>query len=1351
VVRVLRHVCGSVKVQEEAEGEGAGVNMGAVADLVRGDALRSLLHLASNAPKPYSSGLSRWIEVHAVDVLLTVVRHGMSGVLAEHLQRHDLLLPVLEALVTALESMVHAHQIPNLLGVVGLFKVLLQSCVAASAAGEHGFVEYVRSLDLAASQRTGSLSAVWSDALKVPLVLALLKHYIVELCATVYVEGKFSQETDVARLPPRARARAGREWGEVREDDSSAAVEGTREFKARRLAHELSASPALELSRDEAERQLRACEWDVEEAQRQLRALSRAAPGAVMALSGSAPAGGLGLRLVLPDDSAPNAPARHFVVAKVMEHGPAFRSSAVHVGDRLLKVDGAACNGMTLDALALRLKGPVGSQVTLVLQAQGDHSEDALPSRVRVVTLLRSALPDRPAYLSQVDVSDEDKEDRGGQVVERLKGAVSTQSAMSVLQKCEWDVERAVLRCEVLAQAQAIAHLLDIARELVFVGGNSVPLHNDPVHLADKRLDQEAHGRGGAAAEAGVASGGAAGLDTGQLEDGDSEQSMLKLAGRRVRDVEAFELLSELWIACPDDDVRVQLLEMGLVIYAEHPLNFFALSQTGLVGLAMDSLEFVGPDVRLRVLRVLEYVLTVERCLPLEHLCRLTRNLEAGVWRASTASLVLSNVIKWLHFDLGLVRVFRQTGLLHLLIRQCQEFSRAQKQRRQRGAEPNLHSSTPADPAAAAAVRHLTCASHQKDGFAAALEQGGVVAADGCITYQALAKHIRDVVHFESLSAELVDLAEEEAAVLLDRIWAAVSPQNVLNLVPVEWQTSCSEVVDFLRSIEAGDSVGMAAIEPVVIGEWALAISRAYVHSLKAGKASSPLGSAHVNTPAHGGLQKDPVRSAAVGGNGWVSSAGSTHQSTTTGADSVAPHVCMLCPRTFPVVIDTILALITDQSESVKVAREQGLVASMLELAVQVEWRDGALSVIERIILEDPFLLGDELSGLLALVSTSDPMDLELRTDMVHFMLKLAYAHPRVRAHMRFGWMVQAAFMIRDLPGASDSSWGQKLHLTEMLVTFICLGLASSETHRASFWTELGTRDLVAVFHASSLMSVGKGLTLLGMLLSIAVSRHVVPEAMLHGADTKGSQEDKSKRHWQGIGQSFDSATETAVFINRWGDHSGDSSLQSLTELSPRVRNPDAAVMAMLLIDLLPRDVQVLAARAILRLVRVSAHNARALTEAGFVSALLDRYSQALLGPPDNVLQPLLRELVVHFARHRLSVKDMLRFFACLAGYLLFSICSRTLSDNSQLAVVLCAGEVTHAARMHTRVFEIRCAEREKACMCGRVCVCVHGQTNPRDKSTCLMLEAGPRAREEMGTRRTHWRYCSRQARALDS
>jgi hypothetical protein len=50
------------------------------------------------------------------------------------------------------------------------------------------------------------------------------------------------------------------------------------------------------------------------------------------------------------------------------------------------------------------------------------------------------------------------------------------ESATGVLEKCSWDVARGVVACRVLPHSQATVHLLDIAREWVFVGKEDSPV-----------------------------------------------------------------------------------------------------------------------------------------------------------------------------------------------------------------------------------------------------------------------------------------------------------------------------------------------------------------------------------------------------------------------------------------------------------------------------------------------------------------------------------------------------------------------------------------------------------------------------------------------------------------------------------------------------------------------------------------------------------------------------------------------------------------------------------------------------------------------------------------------------------
>ena len=144
------------------------------------------------------------------------------------------------------------------------------------------------------------------------------------------------------------------------------------------------------------------------------------------------------------------------------------------------------------------------------------------------------------------------------------------------------------------------------------------------------------------------------------------------------------------------------------------------------------------------------------------------------LWRKSTAAVVISNVIKWLQFDSKLVAVFRQTGLLHLLIRHCQMFSQIQEKRQQSFSKLLDQDSIPESHA-------------EHDYFLKLVHRAGLVAPDGTISYHALTSHVQLLVDFGALSADLIDLDDEEVAVLLDRVWAAIDPEKMLKHVPIAW------------------------------------------------------------------------------------------------------------------------------------------------------------------------------------------------------------------------------------------------------------------------------------------------------------------------------------------------------------------------------------------------------------------------------------------------------------------------------------------------------------------------------------------------------------------------------------
>ncbi len=299
------------------------------------------------------------------------------------------------------------------------------------------------------------------------------------------------------------------------------------------------------------------------------------------------------------------------------------------------------------------------------------------------------------------------------------------------------------------------------------------------------------------------------------------------------------------------------------------------------------------------------------------------------------------------------------------------------------------------------------------DALGAAVLRAGLVAADGTISYHGLMSHVEKTVNLGAVHPELKDLREEEIAVLFDRIWGAIDPGLVLKLVPVEWFVSAQQVVRLLHLIAAGHTADMPSIQPAVVGKLALSITRAYVRMLtqdagkqngasslnKESKSRTPMTSPHDKVDV---VQLLPHATATLSPRPDADADVSSESDAPSGKSD-----CLLCALTFPVVVDTILALITGCHESSEAARNEKLAVSCIHLLPILEWRGGAFSILERLLLEDPHLVSNDVKGLQEVVNGCDPGDLEFRTDVLQKMLKLAYLHPRVRSQVRFGWHVQ--------------------------------------------------------------------------------------------------------------------------------------------------------------------------------------------------------------------------------------------------------------------------------------------------------------------------------------------------------
>ncbi len=96
--------------------------------------------------------------------------------------------------------------------------------------------------------------------------------------------------------------------------------------------------------------------------------------------AGGTAANGMGIIGMSLDERAREVGHRELVVDRVVPDGPAA-AAGIRAGDRILEIEGAKTDGMSIADAARRLRGPIDASVTLVI-ATGNRPRDVTITRV---------------------------------------------------------------------------------------------------------------------------------------------------------------------------------------------------------------------------------------------------------------------------------------------------------------------------------------------------------------------------------------------------------------------------------------------------------------------------------------------------------------------------------------------------------------------------------------------------------------------------------------------------------------------------------------------------------------------------------------------------------------------------------------------------------------------------------------------------------------------------------------------------------------------------------------------------------------------------------------------------------
>ncbi|CAM6104156.1 unnamed protein product [Calypogeia fissa] len=135
----------------------------------------------------------------------------------------------------------------------------------------------------------------------------------------------------------------------------------------------------------------------------------------------------------------------------------------------------------------------------------------------------------------------------------------------------------------------------------------------------------------------------------------------------RVRDTDAVRIFQDLFLRSDNISLRLEVLDRFLRLLSSHPDNYSVIQELRTIPIFVQNMGSFPAVLQERLLKVLEYAVTVVNCVPEQELLSLCYLLQQPLDSTMKAK-VLSFFVKLLSFDRQYKKVLREVGLLDLLV-----------------------------------------------------------------------------------------------------------------------------------------------------------------------------------------------------------------------------------------------------------------------------------------------------------------------------------------------------------------------------------------------------------------------------------------------------------------------------------------------------------------------------------------------------------------------------------------------------------------------------------------------------------------------------------------------------------